>query len=309
MPNQDFLGQISDTTTESGNDLAARLNAFDLAVKSGFTHTARPSGIAAGGVWTRDNGDGTYTRMIYDGSSDVEIGSSGLLVSGDDTTAGDLETKLIVGDGLSLSTTNGGSNEKRKVDLSFASQAEAEAGTATDKPLNALRVAQAIAEQAPASGAWVEIGDVELSSDSNSLTVTGLSGYSEVRARAFGFLSSGFTGANVKFQARASGGTWRNLLPLVGVDGGDFFTGSVEIVNFNNDDSTTYRMCEGYLYSEEYSGPDFNDDEFVKLVNKGAALHHRPETWDELRVNTDKSGGFNGTTANRKTRLIVEARA
>jgi hypothetical protein len=309
MPDQEFLGQITSTPDESGNDLASRLNAFDLAVKSGFMGPTRPSGIATGGLWVKDNGDSTYTAMVYDGSSDIPIGTSGILVSGDDTTSGDLETKLIVGTGLSLSTTSPGANEKRQIALSFANQTDAEAGTKTDKPLNALGVAQAIAARAPASGLWVEIDDVELSSDGTSITVTGLSDYSEVRARAFGFLSAGFTGANIEWQARASSGTWRDLVDNgTTVDGGDFFMGAVEIRNFNNADSTTYRMGEGFLHSEAFSGPDFSNDQFLADVTKVAFLQHRAETWDEIRINTDKSGGFNGTTANRKSRMIVEAR-
>lgn len=74
------------------------------------------------------------------------IRSSGGLVkvSSNDTTAGDLEAKLLVGTGLSLSTQNDGANETRTIDHAFASQVEAEAGTATDKPMNALRTKQAI---------------------------------------------------------------------------------------------------------------------------------------------------------------------
>lgn len=71
-------------------------------------------------------------------------GIGGIKVSADDTAPNDLESKLLVGDGLALSTQNAASNETRTIDLAFASQADAEAGTATDKPMHALRVAQAI---------------------------------------------------------------------------------------------------------------------------------------------------------------------
>jgi hypothetical protein len=70
---QGFIGQITDTTTESGNDLAARLNAFDAAHKTNQAGATRPAGIAGGGTWTRDNGDGTFTLMLYDGTTDVEL--------------------------------------------------------------------------------------------------------------------------------------------------------------------------------------------------------------------------------------------
>lgn len=77
-------------------------------------------------------------------------------VSSNDTTPGDLETKLLVGDAFTLSTQNDGGNETRTIDAAFASQAEAEAGTATDKPLNALRVSQAIASLSPSIGKTVQ---------------------------------------------------------------------------------------------------------------------------------------------------------
>lgn len=74
----------------------------------------------------------------------AEAAAGAVKVSANDTTAGDLETKLLVGDGLALSTQNDGANETRTIAHDFASQAEAEAGTATDKPMNALRTKQAI---------------------------------------------------------------------------------------------------------------------------------------------------------------------
>jgi hypothetical protein len=76
---QNWLGQITDTFAEDGADLADRLNKFDTAHKSNQMATARPSGIAAGGLWSRDNEDGTYSLMIYDGATDLEMAQTGLL--------------------------------------------------------------------------------------------------------------------------------------------------------------------------------------------------------------------------------------
>lgn len=75
---QQYLGQITDTTQESGDDLAARLNAFDSAHKTNQSGTNRPGGIQAGGIWSRDLGSGVYALMLYDGSGDRLIGFSGL---------------------------------------------------------------------------------------------------------------------------------------------------------------------------------------------------------------------------------------
>lgn len=84
---------------------------------------------------------------------------SGIIVSSDDTTVGDLEGKLLVGTGLSLSTQNPAGNETRTISHAFASQAEAEAGTATDKPMNALRTQQAIESQASAADTVITAAD------------------------------------------------------------------------------------------------------------------------------------------------------
>lgn len=46
--------------------------------------------------------------------------AGGIKVSGDDTTAGDLETKLLAGDGIALSTQNGGGNETRTAAVDLA---------------------------------------------------------------------------------------------------------------------------------------------------------------------------------------------
>lgn len=70
---QNWLGQITDTAAESGDDLADRLNSFDTAHKSNQAGSARPSSIAAGGIWSRANGDGTYTLMLWDGAADRPI--------------------------------------------------------------------------------------------------------------------------------------------------------------------------------------------------------------------------------------------
>jgi hypothetical protein len=69
----------------------------------------------------------------------------GVKVSADDTTAGDLETKLLAAGLAALSTQNNGANETRTLTVPIASQAEAEAGALNTVAMTPLRVAQAIA--------------------------------------------------------------------------------------------------------------------------------------------------------------------
>lgn len=70
---QAYLNQIADTSAESGDDLASRLNGFDAAHKTNQAGTTRPSGIGTGGLWTKDNEDGTYTLMLFDGATDIAL--------------------------------------------------------------------------------------------------------------------------------------------------------------------------------------------------------------------------------------------
>ena len=67
---QAYLGQIADTSEESGDELALRLNNFDQAHKTGQLGTSRPAGIAKGGHWSRSNADGTVDLMVYNGVGD-----------------------------------------------------------------------------------------------------------------------------------------------------------------------------------------------------------------------------------------------
>lgn len=63
-------------------------------------------------------GTGTETNNAKYYAEQAGAAVSGAVkVSSNDTLAGDLEAKLVVGDGLSLSTLNDGSNESRKIDL------------------------------------------------------------------------------------------------------------------------------------------------------------------------------------------------
>jgi len=63
------------STTTSGNQLADILNDFKDAVVSGFSGTARPTNLQAGGYWIdiTNDGLGYWSYKMYNGTSDIEI--------------------------------------------------------------------------------------------------------------------------------------------------------------------------------------------------------------------------------------------
>jgi hypothetical protein len=62
-------------STTSGNQLAAILNDFKNAVVSGYTGTARPSQLQAGGYWidTTNDPTGIWKFKVYDGTKDIVV--------------------------------------------------------------------------------------------------------------------------------------------------------------------------------------------------------------------------------------------
>lgn len=86
----------------------------------------------------------------------------------DTLTTAKVATSRSVATGNGL-TGGGDLSADRTLSVDFASQAEAEAGTATDKPLNALRVNQAIQALAPTRGLLIyQGGRVEASAGSSA---------------------------------------------------------------------------------------------------------------------------------------------
>lgn len=75
---------------------------------------------------------------------DAAAAVCGVKVSSDDTTPGDLETKLLAGNGITMTTGNPGGAETRTVALDFASQAEAQAGTSTVDAMSPARTKDAV---------------------------------------------------------------------------------------------------------------------------------------------------------------------
>jgi hypothetical protein len=71
-----------DPAVTSGSDLAARLNRFQAAYSSGNLNGTRPPSVTPGGLWTRDNGDGSKDLYMYNGTSDtlmVSISTDGTI--------------------------------------------------------------------------------------------------------------------------------------------------------------------------------------------------------------------------------------
>lgn len=71
---QNWIGQVN-VNTEDGSDLVGRLNNFDTAHKTNQAGATRPTGIAAGGLWSKNNGGGSFTLMLFDGSTDIPLTS------------------------------------------------------------------------------------------------------------------------------------------------------------------------------------------------------------------------------------------
>lgn len=124
----------------------------DLSELEGASASATAAAASASAA-ASDAANAEIARIAAEAAQAVAEGSVvGVKVSADDTSPGDLETKLLVGDGLSVSTQNPGAAETRTVALDAASQAEAEAGADNVKAMTALRTAQAIAALAETDG-------------------------------------------------------------------------------------------------------------------------------------------------------------
>jgi hypothetical protein len=104
--------------------------------------------------------------------------NGGVFVSANDTTAGNLEAKVLASGLIGLSTQNDGANETFTVDVPIASQAQAEAGTDTATAMTPQRVSQAIAALATSGATDAEKSNIMLNSfrieEQSGLTVQGM---------------------------------------------------------------------------------------------------------------------------------------
>ena len=74
-----------DPTTTSGTELAAYLNEMVNAIQTSQASPSRPPAIQKGGVWTKTLGAADIALMLYDGTTDREIGK---VVGGNATFGG-----------------------------------------------------------------------------------------------------------------------------------------------------------------------------------------------------------------------------
>ena len=100
-------------------------------------------------------------------------GVDGVKVSGDDTSAGDLEAKLLASGLAGLSTQNPAGAETRTIDVPVASQAQAEAGLHNATAMTPLRVAQAVATLSPGLPAGSVIASARTSAPTGYLHCNG----------------------------------------------------------------------------------------------------------------------------------------
>lgn len=139
---QKYIGQITDTSAESGDDLADRLNDFDNAHRTNQSGATRPAGSLAGAIWTRVVA-GVYDLMMFNGTKDVAV------LTGDGNLAGLTDTAaaravLELTPGAIARDTLG---FKAGALAPKATTPQAEAGADDTNYMTSLKTAQAIAEQ------------------------------------------------------------------------------------------------------------------------------------------------------------------
>ena len=187
---------------------------------------------------------------------------------------------------------------------SFASQAEAEAGTSTTRVMSPLRTAQAIT--ALGSG-LVEIDNQQPTSDVSEVILTGLSSYNFVVVMwSFGWASDN-VGTDLLISFRTSAGTWRDLFDIdsgrngidfgylicaqTGTAGAKFITGmhvSDSQVNIDASDAANSYTTDTDTFLHMYAHPTW------------------AETWDEIRFKENNgSVDIEGSSADRRGRFIA----
>ena len=82
-----------DANVVDGTELAARLNRLKLAIYSGLSNGSRPADVTAGGIWSRNDGGGNYTIMLFDGTADHAVGT---LVDGEFTSEGGMPGNVVI---------------------------------------------------------------------------------------------------------------------------------------------------------------------------------------------------------------------
>jgi hypothetical protein len=153
----------------SGADVLAALNTLFLAILSQNSGATQPADRAAGSVWLdtsvsppmlriRNSANNAWLPLIELGTHAVPqapmlpalsaLGTNGVIAR---TGEGAVAARTVTA-GTGVTVTNGnGVSGNPTVALNIATQAQAQAGTANDRAMTPLRVAEAIAELAPGS--------------------------------------------------------------------------------------------------------------------------------------------------------------
>lgn len=193
------------------------------------------------------------------------------------------------------------------IDLSVASQSTAQAGTNNTQIMTPLRTSQAIA--ALADTGLKHVGTTEPSSNTSTITVSGLGNYSYVKVAFLLNFTSGSSSHTTTF--KAGGSTARSfqsighLMDTAG-PGGDSANymrslfGIVEIVNFNNGQSGVGKVVS-MNYSrrddEVGSNTDANGEYFGidNTRNYTSSISTRNEAWSFVQFTTNNT--FRGSNS------------
>jgi hypothetical protein len=119
MNSQDILNAdaIACTTlTVGGTSITAQVTAAAASATAAAT-SATAAATSATAAASSASAASTSAAAAAASATAAAAAVNGVKVSSDDTTPGDLETKILVGTGLSLSTQNGGANETRTISL------------------------------------------------------------------------------------------------------------------------------------------------------------------------------------------------
>ena len=108
-----------DGTTGAMKNSTLSVDAFDASVAAAATSAATAS-AAQTAAQTAQTGAETAQTAAEAAQAAAEAATGSVNVSSNDTTPGDLETKLLAGTGLSMSTANDGANETRTVKVADA---------------------------------------------------------------------------------------------------------------------------------------------------------------------------------------------
>lgn len=137
--------------------------------------------------------------------------------------------------------------------------------------------AGATAPEWSASPGVALIGEDEPTSDVSSIPRTGLSAYRDIEA-VFGMQTSAAGGTAITVQARASGGTWRDILLLDGGASVVTVIGELKITNFGRSNNVKIVTATVYMTTSQVID---RSNAVVPGVGSDATSYVHMLTWDE----------------------------